>query len=92
LSDLYRRTSELARLETNLDLAKQVYQTLTVRYEQSRAESVDSMVQLQIVDAAVTPESPLSRKRTQAAVLGATIGFTIAALTALAWGMRERLA
>jgi len=92
LSDLYRRTSELARLETNLDLAKQVYQTLTVRYEQSRAESVDSMVQLQIVDAAVTPESPLSRKRAQAAVLGATVGFTIAALTALAWGMRERLA
>jgi putative tyrosine kinase-like protein len=90
LSDLYRRTAELARLETNLDLAKQVYQTLTVRYEQSRAESVDNMVQLQIVDAAVPPERPLSRKRAQAAALGATIGFIIAALTALAWGTRDR--
>jgi uncharacterized protein involved in exopolysaccharide biosynthesis len=90
LTDLYRRTAELARLETNLDLAKQVYQTLTVRYEQSRAESVDSMVQLQVVDAAVAPESPLSRKRGQAALLGATVGFTIAALIALWWGTRER--
>lgn len=90
LTDLYRRTAELSRLETNLDLAKQVYQTLTVRYEQSRAESVDSMVQLQIVDAANTPELPLSRKRAQTAALGATIGFIVAALTALAWGTRDR--
>jgi capsule polysaccharide export protein KpsE/RkpR len=90
LTDLYRRTAELSRLETNLDLAKQVYQTLTVRYEQSRAESVDSMVQLQIVDAAITPELPLSRKRAQTAALGATIGFIVAALTALAWGTRDR--
>jgi hypothetical protein len=90
LSDLYRRTAELARLETNLDLAKQVYQTLTVRYEQSRAESVDGMVQLQIVDAAVTPGLPLSRKRAQAAALGAAIGLVMATLTALAWGRRDR--
>jgi hypothetical protein len=92
LSDLYRRTAELARLKTNLDLAKQVYQTLTVRYEQSRAESVDSMVQLQIVDPAVTPILPLSRKRAQAAVLGATVGALIAALAAFAWGARDRAA
>ena len=90
LSDLYRRTAELARLQTNLDLAKQVYEVLTVRYEQSRAESVDNMVQLQIVDAAVTPGNPLSRKRAQTAALGATIGLVIAALVALAWGARER--
>jgi capsule polysaccharide export protein KpsE/RkpR len=92
LSDLYRRTAELARLETNLDLAKQVYQTLTVRYEQSRAEAVDGMVQLQIVDAAVTPERPLSRKRAPAAALGGAIGLVIASLTALAWGTRDRAA
>lgn len=90
LSDLYRRTAELARLQTNLDLAKQVYEVLTVRYEQSRAESVDGMVLLQIVDAAVTPESPISRKRAQSAALGATIGFLIAALFALAWATRDR--
>jgi capsular polysaccharide biosynthesis protein len=93
LSDLYRRTAELSRLETNLDLAKQVYQTLTVRYEQSRAESVDSMVQLQIVDAAVTPERPLSRKRAQAGVLGLTVGLMVAAIAALARGiLQERTA
>jgi uncharacterized protein involved in exopolysaccharide biosynthesis len=90
LSDLYRRTAELARLQTNLDLAKQVYQALTVRYEQSRAESVDSMVQLQIVDAAVTPERPLSRKRAQAAAVGGIIGFIMAGIAALVWAARER--
>jgi capsular polysaccharide biosynthesis protein len=89
LSDLYRRTAELARLETNLDLAKQVYETLTVRYEQSRAESVDGMVQLQIVDAAVTPERPLSRKRAQAGVLGLTVGLVVAGIAALTRGILE---
>ena len=87
LSDLYRRTAELGRLETNLDLAKQVYQTLTVRYEQSRAESVDGMVQLQIVDAAVTPGHPLSRKRAQAGVLGLTVGLVVAGMAALLRGI-----
>jgi hypothetical protein len=88
LSDLYRRTSELARLENNLDLARRVYGDLTVRYEQSRTESVGSMVQLQIVDEAVTPESPLSRKRAQTGALGLTAGFILGALAALAWGGR----
>jgi uncharacterized protein involved in exopolysaccharide biosynthesis len=89
LSDLYRRTAELARLETNMDLAKQVYETLTVRYEQSRAESVDGMVQLQIVDAAVTPERPLSRKRAQAGVLGLIVGLVVAGIAALTRGLLD---
>jgi capsule polysaccharide export protein KpsE/RkpR len=89
LSDLYRRTAELARLETNLDLAKQVYEAVTVRYEQSRAESVDTMTQVQIVDPAVAPDRPLSRKRAQSAALGGTLGLALAALAALSWGTRE---
>jgi G-rich domain on putative tyrosine kinase len=89
LSDLYRRTSELARLETNLDLARKIYSDLTIRYEQSRAESVGNMVQLQIVDEAVTPERPLSRKRAQAAALGFGVGMVVAGLAALAWGTRR---
>jgi uncharacterized protein involved in exopolysaccharide biosynthesis len=89
LSDLYRRTAELARLQTNLDLARQVYQVVTVRYEQSRAESVDTNTQLQIVDAAVTPDRPLSRKRAQSAALGGTLGLALAGLAALSWGTRE---
>jgi uncharacterized protein involved in exopolysaccharide biosynthesis len=88
LSDLYRRTSELARLENNLDLEKRIYGDLTLRYEQSRAESVGSMVQLQIVDEAVTPEWPLPRKRAQATALGATGGLVFFALVVLAWRTR----
>jgi hypothetical protein len=89
LSDLYRRTGELARLENNLDLARRVYGDLTVKYEQSRSESVDSMVQLQIVDEAMPPERSLPRKRAQATALGMTAGFVVAGLAALAWGSRE---
>ncbi len=89
LSDLYRRTGELSRLETNLNLARAIYGDLTVRYEQSRAESVDTMVQLQIVDEALTPERPLPRKRRAAAALGATAGFVVAAFVALAFGARD---
>lgn len=89
LSDLYRRTSELDRLEANLDLARKIYSDLTMKYEQSRAESVDSMVQLQIVDNAVTPERPLSRKRAQSAGLGLGVGTVLSCLAALAWGTRR---
>ena len=89
LSDLYRRTGELAKLENNLDLARRVYGDLTVKYEQSRSESVDSMVQLQIVDEAMPPERSLPRKRAQATALGMTVGFVAAGLAALAWGSRE---
>lgn len=86
LSNLYRRTSELARLENNLDLARRIYGDLTVKYEQSRAESVGTMVQLQVVDEAVTPEQPLPRRRTQTAALGLTAGLVLGGLAALAWG------
>jgi uncharacterized protein involved in exopolysaccharide biosynthesis len=86
LSTLYRRTGELARLENNLDLARRIYGDLTVKYEQSRAESVGTMVQLQVVDEAVTPEQPLPRKRTQSAALGLTAGLVLGGLAALAWG------
>lgn len=88
LSTLYQRAGELARLENNLALARKVYADLTVRYEQSRAESVDTMVQLQVVDDAITPERPLPRKRAAAAALGATAGLVFAAVLALAWGTR----
>lgn len=88
LSTLYQRTGELARLENNLALARKVYADLTVRYEQSRAESVDTMVQLQVVDEAITPDRPLARKRLAAAALGATAGLVFAGILALAWGTR----
>ena len=89
LSELYRRTIELARLENNVDLARRIYTDVTTRYEQSRAEAVGSMVQLQIVDPATPPDSPLSRKRAQAGVLGLTIGLVVAGIAALARGLLE---
>jgi hypothetical protein len=89
LSELYRRTIELARLQTSVDLARRVYTDLATRYEQSRAEAVGSMVQLQIVDPATPPDRPLSRKRAQAGVLGLTVGLVVAGIAALARGILE---
>lgn len=89
LSDLYRRSSELARLENNRDLARKIYGDLTLRYEQSRSQSVDSMVQLQIVDEATTPDRPVSRQRGQSTVLGFAVGLVTAAFFAIAIG-RDR--
>ena len=86
---MYRRTIELARLENNVDLARRVYGDLSTRYEQSRADAVESMVQLEIVDEAVPPERPLSRKRAEAALLGFAVGLVIAGIAALAWGTRQ---
>ncbi len=90
MTDLYRRTSELARLENNLDLARKIHDDLTLRYEQSRSQSVDSMVQLQIVDEATTPDRPVSRQRAQSTVLGFAVGLVSAVFLALARAGADR--
>jgi uncharacterized protein involved in exopolysaccharide biosynthesis len=83
LTELYARQIDLARYQNNYDLAKRVYSELAVRYEQSRAESVEERARLQMVDAAMPPERPLSRHRAQAGALGFATGLFASALAAL---------
>jgi polysaccharide biosynthesis transport protein len=90
LSELYRRQIELARLQANFDLATRVYGDLAVKYEQSRTQPLGNIAQLQVVDAALPPEYPVSRKRLQSAMFGSAAGFIAAALLALLWESRVK--
>lgn len=83
LSDLYSRQIQLARLQTNFDLAKRVHSDLMVRYEESRTQVLGSSPMLQIVDRALPPDRPQSRRTTQLAALGLAFGLVAAGLLAL---------
>jgi uncharacterized protein involved in exopolysaccharide biosynthesis len=90
LSELYSRQIELARLETNYDLAKKVYSDVRIRYEGTRSEGVSSSAVLQVVDDAIPPDRPLSRQTAKSTALGLAAGFMMAALVALALDSRQR--
>jgi len=90
LSELYGRQIELARLQTNYDLAKRVYSDVRVRYEETRSEGVGTSAVLQIVDDAIPPDRPLSRQGAKSTALGSAVGFVLAALVALAIDSRQR--
>jgi uncharacterized protein involved in exopolysaccharide biosynthesis len=90
LSELYSRQIELARLETNYDLAKKVYSDIRVRYEATRSEGVGSSAVLQVVDDAIPPDRPLSRQTTKLSALGLIGGFMAAALVALVLDSHQR--
>jgi len=89
VSDLYGRKIELARLETNHDLAKKIYSELKVRFEQARSEAVDTSAHVQIVDDAVLPDRPLSRQGGKSTALGFAAGLMVAAAAALALDSRR---
>ncbi len=83
LSELYRRQIDLARLQTNFDLAKKVHSDLSVRFEESRTAVLGSSPQLQLVDPAITPDRPVSRRRGLLTVVGLLTGFLAMSLIVL---------
>jgi polysaccharide biosynthesis transport protein len=83
LSLLYGKQIEQARLQNNYELAKRVYSDLTVRYEESRTEALLNSAQLQMVDEAIPPDRPISRRRAQSLLLGATGGLGVTGLLIL---------
>jgi uncharacterized protein involved in exopolysaccharide biosynthesis len=89
LSELYRRQIELARLQTGHELTKKVYTDLAVRYEETRTDALSRSSQLQVVDPAIPPERPVSRKGAQAAVLGLVVGLVLAGLAVLVLENRQ---
>jgi uncharacterized protein involved in exopolysaccharide biosynthesis len=90
LSDLYSRRIELARLQTNYDLAKKVYGDLRVRYDETLSDGVGSSAVLQVVDDAIPPDRPLSRQTAKSTALGLAAGVMAAALAALALDSRRQ--
>jgi uncharacterized protein involved in exopolysaccharide biosynthesis len=86
LSDLHQRELELTRLQAEYDLATRVHADLALRYEQSRTDYFETMVQLQVVDEAIRPEYPLPRQRARSTAMGLMAGLALASALALALG------
>lgn len=90
LTELYRREIEQARLKASFDLADRAYGDLAVRYEQSRTQPLGSTGQLQVIDEALPPDSPVTRRRVQYVTFGAGTGFVLALMVAVAFEIRSR--
>jgi uncharacterized protein involved in exopolysaccharide biosynthesis len=83
LSELYSRQSELARLETEHDLAKAVYIDVATRFEQARLQVAGRSAQLQVMDSALPSDrqvGPRVLRNTAAAIV---MGFLFSSLAAL---------
>jgi polysaccharide biosynthesis transport protein len=89
-TDLYRAEIEIARLEDRYEQARRTYRELAARYEQSRTDAIGRTALLQIVDPAVPPERPVSRRRAASMIAGALGGLLLATTLALALGRRSR--
>jgi polysaccharide biosynthesis transport protein len=89
LNELYGRNIELARLQTNYQLATRVYSDVKVRYEETRSEGVGSSAVLQVVDEAIPPDRPLSRQAAKSTGVGMVVGLMLAALVSLALDSRQ---
>jgi uncharacterized protein involved in exopolysaccharide biosynthesis len=89
LNDLYRGEIEMARLEDRYEQARRTYKDLAARHEQSRTDAIGRTALLQIVDPAIPPEQPVSRRRGASLIAGALAGLLIAATLALALGRQS---
>jgi uncharacterized protein involved in exopolysaccharide biosynthesis len=86
-NELHRRMMETARLQTEYDVANQVYTELAKRYQQSRIP-ISGIVQ--IVEPATPPATPIPRRRLQSTVLGLTSGLLFAGLAVPLLSYRKR--
>jgi len=80
LSQLYAKEIELARLETEYDLAKKIYIDVASRYEQARVQVASRTAQLQLLDSALPPDRPLSRGVLMNTEIALAAGFMLSML------------
>jgi uncharacterized protein involved in exopolysaccharide biosynthesis len=81
LAQLYKKESELAKLELEHDLAKKVYYDLIVRFEQ--ANQVGRGTELQVVEEALAPSQPVSPRPLFYLTLGLVSGLVLSIVVAL---------
>ena len=89
LRELYKRQIEQERLQASFDLATRVYGDLVIRYEQSRTQPLGNTAQLQVIDDALPPDIPVSRRLVQYGMFGAVGGLLITMMLALLWESRS---
>jgi succinoglycan biosynthesis transport protein ExoP len=92
LNELYGGQIEEERLKAHLDLSRKLHEELASRYAQSRTMALGNVAQLQIIDLALPPERPMSRKRLQNMIFGAAAGFVGGMVLILLWESRARRA
>jgi uncharacterized protein involved in exopolysaccharide biosynthesis len=80
LTDLYRKETELARLTAEYDVAEKSYKEIAARYDVARVQVAGRSGQIQVVDRAIEPNTPMARHRGRNAVFGFIGGGTLAAL------------
>jgi uncharacterized protein involved in exopolysaccharide biosynthesis len=83
LSQLYESQRRIARLETDLEIARDVYVDVATRYEQARVQVASRSARLLVIDPAVPPTMPISRHLLRNLVLGAVAGLLLAILYVL---------
>jgi polysaccharide biosynthesis transport protein len=75
LSLLYQREMELARLQTEYDLAKTVYVDVSTRYEQARLQVAGRSAELKVMDPALPPDRPVSPRVLRQTAVALVVGF-----------------
>jgi uncharacterized protein involved in exopolysaccharide biosynthesis len=83
LSKLYESQRRIARLETDLEIARAVYVDVATRHEQARVQVASRSARLLVIDAAVPPTLPVSRHLLRNLVLGAVAGLLLAVVYVL---------
>jgi uncharacterized protein involved in exopolysaccharide biosynthesis len=83
LNTLYEREAELVRVQTEFDLAKNVYTDVATRYEQARLQVAGKTAQLQVMDKALPPRRPIGPKVARNTLVGAVAGLMFGAIAAL---------
>jgi uncharacterized protein involved in exopolysaccharide biosynthesis len=80
LNQLYTRESELGRLDTEYDLAKAGYLDVANRLQQAQVLIASRSAQIQILDRAWPPTSPIWPRPFRTAVMAATAALMLAAI------------
>jgi uncharacterized protein involved in exopolysaccharide biosynthesis len=84
LNELYEREVTLGRLDLEHDIARNTYEEAVGRFEGARLQVAIKGGQLQIVDSAIPPDTPLPRHVMLLTLAGALVGFVAGVLVVTA--------
>ena len=87
IREFHDKETEQNRLTMEYGIAQKTYEEISAKYEGARLQVAGRSAELQVIDPAVKPTHPLSRQVVSRTVTSAAVGFGVAALCALAFGL-----
>ena len=78
LNDLYASQAQLERLKQEADVARKMYLDVSTRYQQARLQATGRSPQIQIIDVAVAPQTPVAPRILRDTALAALAAFVLA--------------